>query len=158
MTMQSILEKQKSAIIRDGIPSLEKRIEWLDRSIDLLCTNGDALCNAMSADFGHRSLDQSRYTDISGSIDAFKHARKHLKTWLKPEKRSPLFPLGLFGAKASVHYQPKGVVGIISPWNFPVSLTFAPLVGVLAAGNRLIIVSGAWFMGMAEWTPKLRAT
>jgi len=139
MTMQPILEKQKSAIIRDGIPSLEKRIEWLDRSIDLLCTNGDALCNAMSADFGHRSLDQSRYTDISGSIDAFKHARKHLKTWLKPEKRSPLFPLGLFGAKASVHYQPKGVVGIISPWNFPVSLTFAPLVGVLAAGNRAII-------------------
>ena len=137
--MQSILEKQKAASIRDGVPSIERRVEWLDRSIELLCTNGDALCDAMSADFGHRSLDQSRYTDLSGSIDALKYAKKHLKTWLKPEKRSPLFPLGLFGARASVHYQPKGVVGIISPWNFPVSLTFAPLVGVLAAGNRAMI-------------------
>ena len=59
---------------------------------------------------------------------------------MKPEKRktSPAL-LGLFGAKAEVRFQPKGVVGIISPWNFPVNLTFTPLAGVLAAGNRAMI-------------------
>src|SRR6202012_3548079 len=47
--------------------------------------------------------------------------------------------LGLFGARAEVRFQPKGVVGLISPWNFPVNLTFTPLAGVLAAGNRAMI-------------------
>jgi coniferyl-aldehyde dehydrogenase len=69
-----------------------------------------------------------------------KHAKAHLKAWMKPEKRktTPAI-LGLFGAKAEVRFQPKGVVGIISPWNFPVNLTFSPLAGVLAAGNRVMI-------------------
>ena len=59
---------------------------------------------------------------------------------MKPEKRktTPAL-LGFLGAKAEVRFQPKGVVGIISPWNFPVNLTFAPLAGVLAAGNRAMI-------------------
>jgi coniferyl-aldehyde dehydrogenase len=133
------LEKQKAACIRDGLPSAEIRIERLDKSIELLCDHGDALCEAMSADFGHRSKDQSRFSDISGSIDTLKYAKKNVRSWMRPEKRATLFPLGLFGARAAVHYQPKGVVGIISPWNFPVNLTFAPLAGVLAAGNRATI-------------------
>src|SRR5207237_2874256 len=58
---------------------------------------------------------------------------------MRPEKRGVQFPLGLLGAKARVEYQPKGVIGIISPWNFPVNLTFSPLAGVLAAGNRAMI-------------------
>jgi len=93
----------------------------------------------MRDDFGHRSPDVSLAFDVSGSIDALKHAKKHLRKWMRPEKRSPQFPLGLFGAKAVVRYQPKGVVGIISPWNFPVNLAFSPLAGVLAAGNRAMI-------------------
>jgi len=133
------LEKQKAACIRDGLPSAETRIERLDKSIALLCDNSDALCEAMSADFGHRSIDQSRFSDISGSIDTLKYAKKHVRAWMRPEKRATQFPLGLFGARAAVHCQPKGVVGIISPWNFPVNLTFAPLAGVLSAGNRVMI-------------------
>ena len=59
---------------------------------------------------------------------------------MRPEKRKPTPAiLGLFGAKAEVRFQPKGVVGVISPWNFPVNLTFAPLAGILAAGNRAMI-------------------
>ena len=135
----TILAKQKAAHLRDGIPSLEKRIDWLDRSIDLLATHGDKLNEAMREDFGHRSVDQSNFTDIAGSIGALKHAKKHVKTWMKPEKRSTDFPLGLFGAKARIQYQPKGVIGVISPWNFPVNLTFTPLAGVFAAGNRTMI-------------------
>jgi coniferyl-aldehyde dehydrogenase len=133
------LEQQKAACIRDGLPTAETRIERLDKSIQLLCDHSDALCEAMKADFGHRSIDQSRFSDISGSIDAMKFAKKNVRSWMRTEKRSTPFPLGLFGARSAVHYQPKGVVGIISPWNFPVSLTFAPLAGVLAAGNRAMI-------------------
>ncbi len=137
--MKSILEQQKTACIADGLPLADVRIERLDKSIDLLCTHGDALCEAMRADFGHRSIDQSRFTDISGSIDTLKYAKKHVRSWMRADKRSTQFPLGVFGARAAVNYQPKGVVGIISPWNFPVNLTFAPLAGVLAAGNRVMI-------------------
>jgi len=133
------LQKQKAASVRDGLPSAESRIERLDKSIELLCSHSDALCEAMNADFGHRSIDQSRFSDISGSIDALKFAKKNVRSWMRSEKRSTQFPLGLFGARSAVHYQPKGVVGIISPWNFPVSLTFAPLAGVFAAGNRAMI-------------------
>lgn len=138
-SMRTLLERQKMACICDGLPSAEQRIERLNKAIDLLITHSDALCAAMRDDFGHRSMDASLAFDIGGSIDALKYAKRHLRKWMRPEKRSPQFPLGLFGAKASVRYQPKGVVGIISPWNFPVNLAFAPLAGVLAAGNRAMI-------------------
>ena len=93
----------------------------------------------MCADFGHRSKDQSNLTDIAGSIGALKHAKAHLAKWMKGEKRKVEFPLGLLGSKAEIQFQPKGVVGVISPWNFPVNLTFTPLAGVFAAGNRAMI-------------------
>jgi coniferyl-aldehyde dehydrogenase len=144
------LEKQKAACIREGLPSAETRVGRLDKSIQLLCKHSDALCEAMNADFGHRSVDQSRFSDISGSIDALKFAKKNVRSWMRSEKRKTQFPLGLFGARSAVHYQPKGVVGIISPWNFPVSLTFAPLAGVLAAGNRAMIKP-------SEFTPQTSA-
>ncbi|KJS26822.1 MAG: aldehyde dehydrogenase [Hyphomonadaceae bacterium BRH_c29] len=137
--MAGILAKQKAAHIRDGIPTLAKRIEWLDKSIDLLVTYGDELNDAMSQDFGHRSKDQSALTDIAGSIGALKHAKKNTAKWMRPDKRKPEFPLGLLGSKAEIQFQPKGVIGVISPWNFPVNLTFTPLAGVFAAGNRCMI-------------------
>ncbi len=137
--LNTLLQRQKQACLAEGEPSAEKRTEWLDRSIDLLVTHGDALCDAMSADFGHRSRNQSEFSDIAASIESLKFAKKHLRKWMRPSRRSAQFPLGLLGAKATVRYQPKGVVGIISPWNFPVNLTFAPLAGVFAAGNRAMI-------------------
>ena len=137
--MGAILAKQKAANIRDGIPSAAQREAWIDKSIDLLVTHGDALSKAMAEDFGHRSVDQSNLTDIAGSIGALKFSRKHLRKWMRPEKRKVDFPLGLLGSKAQIQYQPKGVIGVISPWNFPVNLTFAPLANVFAAGNRAMI-------------------
>jgi coniferyl-aldehyde dehydrogenase len=137
--MRALLDRQKAAHLRDGIPSAAKRIEWLDKSIDLLVTHGAALNDAMCADFGHRSKDQSNLTDIAGSIGALKFAKANLAKWMRPEKRKVEFPLGLLGSKAELHFQPKGVIGVISPWNFPVNLTFTPLAGVFAAGNRCMI-------------------
>ncbi len=139
-TMQSVLERQKAANIREGAPDAALRIDRLNRCIRLLIDHSDAIAEAVNADFGNRAKETTGFTDVAASIGPLKHARDHLKTWMKPEKRTPTPAiLGLFGAKAEVRFQPKGVVGIISPWNFPVNLTFSPLAGVLAAGNRAMI-------------------
>src|SRR3546814_14745681 len=73
------------------------------------------------------------------SSDVCSSDLKHLTSWSKGEKRRPTFPLGLLGAKAEVVYQPKGVVGVVAPWNFPVGMVFVPMAGILAAGNRAMI-------------------
>jgi coniferyl-aldehyde dehydrogenase len=137
--MDGILARQKAAHIREGAPDVATRIDRLNRSIALLVDHQDELVEALNADFGARSKDASRFTDISGSIGPLKFARDNFQKWMRTDKRKPEFPMGLFGAKAEVRFQPKGVIGIISPWNFPVNLTFAPLAGVLAAGNRAMI-------------------
>jgi len=146
--MSDILARQKRAHIKDGPPTAEKRIEWLDRAIGLVVGHKDAIAEALREDFGHRSVESSLFTDVSASIGPMKHAKAHLKTWMKREKRkvSPAI-LGLFGAKAYIEYQPKGVVGVISPWNFPFNLTFTPLAGIFAAGNRVMIKP-------SEFTPR----
>ncbi|HEX4301685.1 MAG TPA: coniferyl aldehyde dehydrogenase [Rhizomicrobium sp.] len=146
--MRRVLDKQRAAHLKDGPASAEKRIEWLDRAIGLLVGHKDAIADALREDFGHRSVHASLLTDVSGSIAPLKHAKANLKTWMKREKRkvSPAI-LGLLGAKAYVEYQPKGTIGIISPWNFPVNLTFTPLAGVFAAGNRCMIKP-------SEFTPR----
>ncbi len=138
--MQGILDRQKAAHLRDGAPTAEQRIDRIDRCIGLLVDHSKAIEDALNEDFGNRSREATQLTDIAGSIGPLKHARDNLRKWMKGEKRktSPAI-LGLFGAKAEVVFQPKGVVGVISPWNFPVNLTFAPLAGVLAAGNRAMI-------------------
>ncbi len=139
-SMNALLARQKAAHIRDGAPSAEQRIDRLDRCIGLLVDNRKAIEDALNEDFGARSREATAFTDIAGSIGPLKHARDNLRKWMKTQKRktSPAI-LGLFGAKAEVRFQPKGVVGVISPWNFPVNLTFAPLAGILAAGNRAMI-------------------
>jgi coniferyl-aldehyde dehydrogenase len=138
--MSAVLQRQKAAQLRDGAPSLEARIDRLDRCVKLLIGHEAAIVKALNDDFGNRAAAVSGITDVAGSIGPLKHAKTHVKAWMRPEKRktTPAL-LGFLGAKAEVRYQPKGVVGIISPWNFPVNLTFAPLAGVLAAGNRAMI-------------------
>tara|TARA_B100001121_G_scaffold163179_1_gene142485 strand:- start:567 stop:2015 length:1449 start_codon:yes stop_codon:yes gene_type:complete len=145
--MQKILDRQKRAYLNDGVVSNEVRHDRLERAVNVIKKNEEKLVDAMSADFGHRSHHQSRFTDIASSIGPLRHAQKNLKRWRKSEKRSAMFPLSLFGAKARVDYQPLGVVGVISPWNFPVNLTFTPLAGVLSAGNRCMIKP-------SEYTPE----
>ena len=146
--MRAILERQRQAHIKDGPPSAEKRIDWLDRAISLLVGHKDAIAEALREDFGHRSVHATLLTDVAGSIGPLKHAKENVRSWMRREKRkvTPAL-LGLFGARAYVEYQPKGVIGVISPWNFPVNLTFAPLAGVFAAGNRAMIKP-------SEFTPR----
>ncbi|MET1255412.1 coniferyl aldehyde dehydrogenase [Aliikangiella maris] len=138
-SMQQILELQRQSLYQEAFPCAEVRIDRLARLLQILRENKFDLCEAMSDDFGHRSIQQSRITDIGASIEPIKHAIKHVKAWMKNESRKTIFPLGLMGARARVEYQPLGIVGCISPWNFPTQLIFGPLAGILAAGNRVMI-------------------
>ena len=138
--IQRVLEAQRQSYLAEGVVSNAVRHDRLERAIALLKKYEKPFVEAMKADFGHRSEHQSLFTDIASSIGPLRHAQKHLSKWNKPEKRKVgPFPLNLLGAKARIDYQPLGVVGVISPWNFPVNLTFTPLAGILSAGNRCMI-------------------
>lgn len=137
--MRGILEAQRAAFLAELPVGAAVRKDRLMRAKALLLDNRDALARAVSDDFGHRSTEQTLLTDIMASVGPLNHAAKHLDGWMAREKRKLDFPLGLLGARAWVEYQPKGVVGVVAPWNFPINLTFGPLAGVLAAGNRAMV-------------------
>ncbi|MGB5075934.1 MAG: coniferyl aldehyde dehydrogenase [Sphingorhabdus sp.] len=137
--MQAILEKQRADFTASLPEPMSRRRDRIDRAVALLVDNAEAFAKAVSADFGHRSHEQTLMTDIMPSVSAMKHARKHFESWAKGERRKPTFPLGLLGARAEVIYQPKGVVGVIAPWNFPIGMVMVPMAGILAAGNRAMI-------------------
>ena len=155
--MEALLRKQREAFTAARPEGLDVRRDRVRRAIALLKENGEALCKAMSADFGNRSAHQSMITDIAGTVNFGKYCLKHLDKWAKPEKRHVQFPLGLLGAKAELRYEPKGVVGILSPWNFPVNLSFGPLMQVLAAGNRAMIKPSEFTERTSELSAELCA-
>jgi coniferyl-aldehyde dehydrogenase len=137
--MMKVLDAQRQDYISEGHVSAETRIDRLNRGIAAIVKHQDRLVDALNTDFSCRPRELSMLTDIAGSITPMKSATKHLRGWMKPEKRKTMFPLNLLGGRSRVEYQPLGVVGVISPWNFPVNLTFGPLAEILAAGNRAII-------------------
>jgi coniferyl-aldehyde dehydrogenase len=145
-----LLDRQRRAFEREAVVSVEKRIDRINRVISLLVDNQVGLCEATSVDFGHRSLHQARMADIFGSINSLQYAKKNVHRWMKPQKRHVDPPLNILGAKAAVHYQPKGVVGAIATWNFPVWVPMSPLGAIFAAGNRCMLK-------LSEFTPHTSA-
>ena len=137
--LQAILDNQRNAFKAEGPVSMATRIDRIDRCIALLVDNKEAICEAVNRDFGCRSKYVTLMTDVMNSVGSLKFARKNLKKWMKPEKRTPFMPMNFLGAKAHVHYQPKGVIGIMTPWNVPVNMIFSPLADVLGAGNRAMV-------------------
>ena len=127
--------RMKQAHLADGPASAELRRDRLQRAAELLITHHDELADAISADYGHRSPYQSLLADVLSSVAALRHASEHLETWMQPDEQDAPGP----GMQARVQYQPLGVVGIISPWNFPINLAFSPLAGVFSAGNRALL-------------------
>ncbi len=141
--MHRVLELQKSLNIKEGAPDLELRKDRLDRVIAMVEKYDKHIVKAVNEDFGNRDPVMSAVTEVASVIGPMEHAKKNLRKWMKTEKRkAAIAPLGsalsLLGAKAEVRYQPKGVVGAISPWNFPMNLALAPLAGILSAGNRVM--------------------
>ena len=148
--MTTTLAAQRAAFTAELPVSLDMRRDRLKRARALVAENATRFCDALSEDFGHRSREQSMLTDIAGSTGPIDHALKHLAGWARREKRAVQFPLGLLGARAWVEYQPKGVVGVIAPWNFPVNLVMGPVAGAFAAGNRAMVKT-------SEFTPVVAA-
>jgi coniferyl-aldehyde dehydrogenase len=148
--MRAILEAQRAAFNAEMPVAISIRKDRLRRAIALVKDNAARFCDALSEDFGHRSREQSMITDIAASVGPLRHAMKHVDGWSRRDRRSVQFPLGLLGARAWVEYQPKGVVGVISPWNFPVNLVMGPLAGIFAAGNRAMVKT-------SEYTPAVAA-
>lgn len=137
--MIATLKTQREEYLKEGVVTAETRIDRLERGIDVLIKYHDKAVEALNADFTCRPREVSLLTDVGASITAMKHSKKHVRKWMKAEKRPTMFPLNLFGGRSRIEYQPLGVVGIIAPWNFPISMVFSPLAGVLAAGNRTMI-------------------
>jgi len=150
MTLDQTLQAQRLAFNSELPVSLTARKDRLKRAAAMIADNADAFCDALSEDFGHRSREQSMLTDVAASIAPIRHALRSLDGWAKRDKRAVQFPLGLLGARAWVEYQPKGVVGVIAPWNFPVNLVMGPIAGIFAAGNRAMVKT-------SEFTPRTAA-
>jgi coniferyl-aldehyde dehydrogenase len=137
--MQAVLEAQRSDYLAEGVVTAETRIDRLNRGIEVQIKYQSKVVDAIHSDFGCRCREVTLLTDIGAGVAPMKHARKHLRKWMKTEKRPTIFPLNLLGGRSRIEYQPLGVVGVIAPWNFPVNMVFSPLAGVLAAGNRAMI-------------------
>ncbi|ANP44429.1 coniferyl aldehyde dehydrogenase [Candidatus Viadribacter manganicus] len=149
--MSAILDLQKRLQTSKGPPDARLRKDRLTRAINLVLAHKDEFLNALNEDFGARSREMSLFTDISGAIGPLKYARERLDKWMAPQKRAVTpSALGLFGARAEVRYQPKGVLGVISPWNFPISLAFDAIACAFAAGNRVMLKP-------SEYTPATSA-
>jgi len=149
--LQAKLEVQRSAFQQQPYVSADLRKDRLDRLRQLLLDEEQALVAALMSDFGYRSEQQSSFAEVTSTLREIRHCRKNLKRWMRASRRNPGLPFNISGAWAEVQYQPLGVVGIISPWNFPVNLCFSPLAGVLAAGNRAMIKPSELTPATSAW-------
>ncbi len=138
---RAVFESQRAAWLARPYLSCQERYDALLALETLLMEHRDAIADAVCQDFGQRSRQETLLLDIFPTVSGLAHARRHLKKWMRPRNRhtSLLFA----GARNRVIPQPKGVVGIISPWNYPLQLAFSPLTCALAAGNRCMIKMAA---------------
>lgn len=134
---QRVFLLQKQAYRQQPYPSLAERRANLDKLEQMLLDNVDAITAAISMDFGHRSPTETKLLEMFGNLSAIRDARKHLKKWMKPQRRrtSIMFATGT----NRLIPQPKGIVGIATPWNYPLYLSIGPIICALAAGNRCMV-------------------
>ena len=154
-TMLSKLNILKEPFLENFNPNINDRIDRIKRIQKLVEENIDAFHKSLREDFGSRHEQLSLMADTMPVINNAKHALKNIKKWVKHDNRKPNFPLGLLGSKAYVQFQPYGVVGIISPWNFPLTLSIAPLIEIFAAGNNAMIKLSEFVPATSELTEKL---
>lgn len=134
----------KQAYNQDPFPTCGERIAVLKQLKQAILDNEENIYQALQQDYGYRSQFDTLMADILPTVAGINYAIKHLKKWMKPSKRHT--GLMLIPSRVKVHYQPLGVVGVITPWNFPVFLALGPTAQALAAGNRVMIK-------LSEFTP-----
>jgi coniferyl-aldehyde dehydrogenase len=137
-TLGAALHLQRQAYLAHPVPSLAERVADLRTLQRFIREHKDALCDAISADYGHRSRHETLLAEIFPATDGMAHAVKHLRGWMKPQRRAVDWR-NFLGASNRVIPQPLGVVGVIVPWNFPVNLSLVPLTAIFAAGNRAMV-------------------
>ncbi len=136
--LEAALTLQRTAYFARPVPTLAERRHDLLKLQSFIRDNREALVAAVNADYGNRSRHETLFTEIFTVIDGVDHVLKHLKRWMKPQRRS-VDLRNFFGASNRVIPQPLGVVGAIVPWNFPINLSFTGLIYTFAAGNRAMV-------------------
>ncbi len=144
-----VFAAQKAAFAAEPFPAYRTRIERLDGLIRAVAMNEARIVDAVNADFGSRARTETLLAETVISIAAAREAKRSLKRWMRP--KTVKTPLHMLPAKSRIEPQPLGVIGIISPWNYPVQLALSPAVAALAAGNRVMIKP-------SELTPKTSET
>lgn len=132
------LHRQREAYHADPVPDLEQRKKDLLALKHMLAENREVIIEAINSDYGSRSRHETMLAEIIMVLDGVNFALKHLKEWMRVQKRKIEFAL-YPGAKNRVIPQPLGVVGVIVPWNFPIQMVFTPLTYIFAAGNRAMV-------------------
>ncbi len=136
--LMAALELQRAAYLEHPYPSYEERKKDLQTLKRMLLENMDDIMQAISDDYGNRSKHETKFAEVVAVVDDISTTIKHLKKWMKPQKRHVDKSMYL-GAKNRLIPQPLGVLGLIVPWNFPVNLTFSQLSAAFAAGNRAMV-------------------
>ncbi len=147
--MHRIFDAQREAFAADPYPALSVRRDGLDRLAASVLKHSHDLTHALTADFGNRSSAETLSAEIMVTLEAIRYVKRRLKRWMRPSRRS--ISLLMKTTSARVSYQPKGVVGVISPWNYPIFMATGPLIYALAAGNRVMIKP-------SEFTPRTNET
>lgn len=143
--MLETLAQMRRAFLEEGPLPIERRLAAMDGLAGALLKYQEALVDAVRQDFGHRSAHETKMADIFPVLAGLRHARKNLRRWVRPRRRP--IDLVFWPGRGEVIWQPLGVVGIVSPWNYPVQLTLAPLTAAVAAGNRVMVKP-------SEFTPR----
>ena len=113
------------------------RVAQLDNLEAMLSDTQTSLAEAISADFGHRSVSETQFAELFPSFTGISHAKKNGKSWMKT-RRAAISAL-YRPAHNEIQPQPLGVVGIMVPWNYPLYLAIGPMIDALTAGNRVMI-------------------
>ncbi len=153
VTPAALLERQREAFLREGPPSAAVRRNRIDRLLAMVLDNVDAYVDAMTSDFGTRSRTGTLFAEIMGMLTTIEHTRSHVSRWMRP--RNPKRAARLYGIRAQVQPTPRGVAGIIGPWNFPLQLVVVPAAAAFAAGNRVMIKMSEITSRTAELTRTL---
>ena len=136
-SLRSLFDAQVAASRANAVVPLALRRERLLKIKALIQAHGPALAQAVQADFGVRSAPLTEIADLFVLRTLLTSTLSHLARWMKPVKVPT--PFYLLPAHAYLQRQPLGVVGVISPWNYPIQLSLGPVITALAAGNRVML-------------------
>ncbi|WP_321494700.1 coniferyl aldehyde dehydrogenase [uncultured Desulfobacter sp.] len=151
----ALYKKQAQAFLLEPEIPYTKRIELLNAMESILIENDQDICKAISRDFGNRSVHETRLLELTPCLTGLRYTRRRLKKWMTPQRRHVSF---LFtGGRNRVIPQAKGIVGIVTPWNYPLFLALSPMTSALAAGNRVMVKQAASGQGLCRLLDRLFA-